>query len=134
MIRKVAKNQFPVSAIIVCIRILFLFTYAKTEYDKSKNITFQKIDYVRYVSSSLAARHVLAVNYRTYSPNNFHQHPLHHCDVDCTATTMSPTSGQMLTNSDLRSFEIRFVRNRIVRACSFAHRKLSQTTQTINGA
>ena len=29
---KVAKNQFAVSAIIVCVRILFLFTFAKTEY------------------------------------------------------------------------------------------------------
>jgi len=29
---KVAKNQFAVSAIIVCVRILFLFTYAKIEY------------------------------------------------------------------------------------------------------
>jgi len=42
---------------------------------------------------------------------------------------------------DLRSFKIRFERNwpirkfsnRIGRACSFVRRKLSQTTQTING-
>ena len=32
LIIKVAKNQFAVSAIIVCVRILFLFTYAKMEY------------------------------------------------------------------------------------------------------
>ena len=32
LIRTVAKNQFAVSAIIVCLRILFLFTYAKIEY------------------------------------------------------------------------------------------------------
>jgi len=32
LIRTVAKNQFAVSAIIVCVRILFMFTYAKIEY------------------------------------------------------------------------------------------------------
>jgi len=32
LIIKVAKNQFAVSAVIVCLRILFLFMYAKIEY------------------------------------------------------------------------------------------------------
>ena len=32
MITKAAKKQFVVSAVIVCERILFLFTYAKIEY------------------------------------------------------------------------------------------------------
>jgi len=58
--------------------------------------------------------------------------------------TQQPLFLSDITLRDLRSFEIRFefesdwpirkFSNRIGRACFFARRKLSQTTQTINGA
>jgi len=56
---KVTKNQFAVSAVIVCVHILFLFTYAKIEYVRrlAYERIYQKIEYVglglRYLSPSL---------------------------------------------------------------------------------
>ena len=62
---KVAKNQFAVSAVAVCVSILFLFTYAKIETLAYKRI-FQKIDYVHYVFWSLAVMYRPPVSLQDY--------------------------------------------------------------------
>jgi len=73
---KVVKNQFAVSAIIVCVRILFLFTYAKIEYVCVYERIFQKIEYIRYIRILEPWSHrpsVLALGYILYLFAAFNQ-------------------------------------------------------------
>jgi len=68
LIIKVAKNQFAVSAVIVCIRILFLFTYAEIEYVSARTyLSENRIRTLRILEPWLGYGLVQLVDVTVYS-------------------------------------------------------------------